>query len=501
MARLTVSLLLAVVFGLGCARIARSQEVATEPTLAELKWLIDQQAAELRELRALVDRESVINQASCQMCWPEPAGCDGDEPLGMLPVMVEDGSEASCSADAGGRAYRLNYRCEYDNGYVLVRPFQSDRHPFELKVNGWIQFRHHAFTRNADSWTDNAGITRPVANRNAFDIERARLVFSGYAQDPRLTYFLQLDGDTDGGDLVDFFDYWWAWKFNDRFRIQFGKRKVPASQQWLLGARRTRMVDRPMANDFFRPDRTVGLFLISQLGETGHLECMVGNGYRTANLSNSNIDNRFTYAATNYFEPLGEFDDQLVDYDCVRDPLVRFGHSFVYSPQVPSTNSLAFEESDFIRLSDGTRLTETGALAPGIHVSGFDLYFYGIEAAWKWQGWSANAEAYLRWIEDIRGNGPLPVRDLFQRGFYVEGGHFLIPRRLDANARYSLISGRFADASEYAAGFNWYPCGSYVMKFSFDVTYLDGSPLQNTGSDILVGDNGVLFRSQFQTEF
>ena len=39
------------------------------------------------------------------------------------------------------------------------------------------------------------------------------------------------------------------------------------------------------------------------------------------------------------------------------------------------------------------------------------------------------------------------------------------------------------------------------MKVSFDVTKLDGSPLTNTATDIVVGDDGLLFRGQFQAEF
>ena len=39
------------------------------------------------------------------------------------------------------------------------------------------------------------------------------------------------------------------------------------------------------------------------------------------------------------------------------------------------------------------------------------------------------------------------------------------------------------------------------VKLSFDVTQFDGSPLQNRTSDILVGDDGTLFRTQFQAEF
>ena len=74
----------------------------------------------------------------------------------------------------------------------------------------------------------------------------------------------------------------------------------------------------------------------------------------------------------------------------------------------------------------------------------------------KYHGWSINSEVFFRWIEQIRGTGELPVVDLFQRGFYVEGGHFLIPKTLDVNARYSQVSGMFGNGSEYAVGLNWY---------------------------------------------
>ncbi|QDT00779.1 OprO/OprP family phosphate-selective porin [Adhaeretor mobilis] len=473
-----------------------SQDVFANPTTAELKSLLDKQAAEISELRDQVERQASVYESASK---DEPF-CGVASTIRRLPVVVEDSCEPLCDAGSSPDFRTLRYYTDHDKGFVL-RPFDSEKHPLELKVNGWIQFRHHAFSRDADSWTDNAGVTRPIRNRNAFDIERARLIFSGYAQDPRLTYFLQLDGDTDGGHTVDFFDYWWAWECSDRFLIQMGKRKVVASRQWLLGARRTRFIDRPMACDFFRPDRTIGLFGIGKIGNTGHYEIMAGNGYRTANLPNSTTDNRFAFASTNYFDPFGDFGGQIVDFECTSDPLVRFGHSFVYSSQAADAVGVPLDETDFIRLTDGTRLTQTGALTAGVAVSEFDIYFYGVDAAMKWRGWSVNTELFLRWIEDIRGDGALSVNDLFQRGFYVEGGRFIVPQRLDWNVRYSQVSGLFGERTEYAAGLNWYPLESPAVKVSFDVTALDGSPEQNTTSDILVGDSGVLFRTQFQAEF
>jgi hypothetical protein len=431
---------------------------------------------------------------------PEEPNLVTDPRNRQLPVTAEEltGSSETASND---QLKRLQYYAAYDKGLAIL-PFDKENNPFDLRINGWIQFRHHGFARNVSDWTDNAGVTRAVKNRNAFDIERARLSFKGTAIDPRLSYFYQLDGDSDGRHTVDFFDYWWAWKFNDRFRIQFGKRKVTASRQWLLGARRTRFIDRPVANDFFRPDRTLGIFGQGKIGTTGQYEVMVGNGYRTSNLPNNSTDDQFTYAFNQYFDPLGDYGGQIVDFDNTCDPLIRFGHSFVYSPITSEALGNPLAETDFIRLTDGTRLNQIGALSPGVTVSGVDVYFYGLDFAAKWQGWSLNSEVFLRWLENIQGDGGLPVDRLMQHGFYVEGGKFLIPGKLDVNFRYSEVGGLLGDRSEYVAGFNWYPLeNSHKFKWSFDATVLDGSPLNNNSSDILVGDDGTLFRTQFQAEF
>lgn len=432
----------------------------------------------------------------CPKCGAE---CECGPKTRKVPVVAEEGLPC-CPDEKESKERVLHFFVDYDNGFV-IRPFHPEKHPFELKINSWIQFRHHAFVRNVDSWTDNAGITRPVRNRNAWDIERGRLILSGYALDQRLTYFLQMDGDTDGGETVDFFDYWWGWEFSEHFQFRMGKSKVPASRQWLLSARNTRFVDRPMANDFFRPDRTTGLFGSGKIGELAYYQVMAGNGYRTANLPPSSTDNRISFAGTTYWDPFGDFGRELVDYDFSETPLVRVGHSAVFSPQASLMTGTPLDEADFVRLADGTRLTEFGALAPGVTVSQFDVFLYGVDFAAKWQGWSFDTEVFFRWIEDIEGNGPLPRTSVFQWGYYVEGGRFLIEKKLDANLRYSQVSGVYGNASEYAIGCNWYPWDTTKLKLSFDTTYVTGSPLQNTASDILVGDDGVLFRTQFQAEY
>ena len=469
--------------------------VASE-ALVDLQDQLDEQAEQIEQLQ-----ESLSSYEDVFGGGPGAGDCNSTcEPTKRrLPVLVEE-TVPGCERASDEDFHKIDFYPTYDRGFV-IRSYDQKKLPYELIIPGWIQFRHQGFARDVETWTDNAGVTRDIRNRNAFDIERARIYFLGWVHDKRLRFFFHLDGDTDGSHAVDFFDYWWAWDFTDRFRVQVGKRKVPASRQWLLGARRTRFSDRPMANDFFRPDRTVGVYAIGKTGETGNYELMVGNGYRTSNIPNSQTDNKFTFAATQYFDPFGKFGSQLTDYDFSSEPLLRFGHSAVYSPQSDDNLGVPLDETDFIRLSDGTRLNQIGALAPGVTVSDFDLFYYGVDLAWKYRGWSFNSELFLQWIENLRGDGALPMDDLFRHGFYVEGGRFLIPKKLDINARFSEVRGEFGGGNEIAAGINWYPLDTFKLKISFDVTRLDGSPLQNTASDILVGDDGMLFRTQFQAEF
>lgn len=469
----------------------------TDAQIEHLQSQIQQQAAELAELRSRLDQRDA---PFTSRMVSDPSSCDADS-LQRLPLITEMPLEFDCNGSPAESTFQqLNYFADYDHGFV-IRPFDEKKFPFELKINGWGQFRYHAFSRGVTSWTDNAGITRTVRNRDAFDIERARLMFSGHFIDPRLGYLVLLDGDTDGAHTVDFFYYYFRWQVSDSFELQLGKRKVPGTRQWLMSSRRTRLVDRPMSLDFFRPNLTVGLFGVGKLGETGHYEAMVGNGYFSSNAPNSSSDNELTFAFTNYFDPWGNFGEQIADYQYSEQPLIRIGHSFVYSPQQGVVDGVPIDEADFIRLSDGTRLTEAGALAPGVTVNSFNVYLYGVDLAWKYRGWSVDSEVFLRWIQQIEANGALPRHQLFQHGFYVEGGKFLIPEVLDINARYSQVSGDYGTGREYGAGLNWYPLKTSRVKISLDAVKLENSPLQNTASDIMVGDTGTLIRSQFQAEF
>ena len=77
-----------------------------------------------------------------------------------LPVVIEE--TVKPGEKASEKSFeKLNYFATYDKGFALL-PYDKKKQSFDLKINGWIQFRYHGFARNVDSWTDNAGVTRAI---------------------------------------------------------------------------------------------------------------------------------------------------------------------------------------------------------------------------------------------------------------------------------------------------------------------------------------------------
>lgn len=385
----------------------------------------------------------------------------------------------------------------YDGG-IFLRLREGDD-SFELKTNIRSQFRVVSFSRNDDSWTDNAGVVRPIENRQNFDIERFRLILSGHAFTPQFKYLVQADGDTDSTHVVSILDGWVAWHFSDAFEIQVGKRKAPGTRNWLLGAFDTRLADRPFSNEFFRPSRTTGVWLVGDPSDTTHYELMLGQGYNTEGLTPSETGDDFAIAGSAWWDIVGKYGPaRPTDFEIHDDLAIRIGSSWVSS--VEGTPGRQLEEADFLRLTDGTRLTDPGALAPGATVESFGVTLLALDAAFKYRGWSANGEYFWRSVTDLKANLPVPDVGL-QQGFYVEGGYFVRPQQLELNSQFAYVTGKFGSTTSYAAGFSYYPRKAQHLKLTIDATLIDGSPVNSTASDILVGDDGVLVRAQWQAQF
>ncbi len=416
--------------------------------------------------------------------------------LGDTPAITASIHETSQGGVAS--AYEPRFYLDYDGGFV-IRPFDKEETPFELKVRARMQFRYVGFSRDVKTWTDNAGVTRPVEIRNDFEIERGRLEFLGFFFDPKLQYYINIDADTDDNHDAKFHDFWVNYEFSDAFDFYVGKAFVPGSREWLAGSTRTHLADRSMATTFFRPDRTIGLWAIGEPVEGMHYRMMLGNGFNTTDRKPSEIDDQFMYAGSFWWEPLGDFGKGFADIDHHDAMVVRLGTSMVYASQTPHDDGTPQAEENFVRLSDGTRLIDPGALAPGVTVNSFDIYLWAVDAAVKFHGWSLHGEYYARWLDNFGATGGVvPYNELYTDGFYFNVGKMIGGDHLELVGRVSTVDGLFGDSWEYAAGFNWYLNGKHSNKLTFDVTVLDGIPANNSGPNFEVGQDGILYRMQWQ---
>ncbi len=417
--------------------------------------------------------------------------------IGSVPMVSSEEPAEELTHSETGSVNNPKWSVGYDRGFFL-RGIQNDE-SFELKTNMRLQFRFVTFSRNTDSWTNNAGVVSPIRDRQYFDIERARLIFSGHAFSPKVTYSSQFDFDTDSRHIATLLDGWVAWEYRDNSLVQLGKRKVPGTRNWILGAFDTRLVDRPMSNEFFRPSRTTGIWLIGDPDSFTRYEFMIGQGYNTEGLTPQELGNNFATAGSIYRDVIGSYGPMRPsDFEYHEELAVRLGVSAVAS--IEGTPGRQLEETDFLRLTDGTRITDPNALAPGATVESFQVYLLAVDAAYKYRGWSANAEYFIRSIDNLSANIPVPAVGL-QHGFYTEGGFFVVPKRFELNSQYSFVTGDHGSSNSYAAGFSYYPRGAKFLKMSMDGTYIDGSPVNSTGTNILVGDKGFLFRCQWQALF
>ena len=105
----------------------------------------------------------------------------------------------------------------YDGGFYL----RSKDKPFSIVVNSLGQFRYTFFKPTGDN-----------ANQT-FDVALGRLAFSGMMFDPKLSYFMQIQGSTLGdNNNITMLDWWLNYQFSPEIGVQAGRFVLPYSRQF-----------------------------------------------------------------------------------------------------------------------------------------------------------------------------------------------------------------------------------------------------------------------------
>jgi hypothetical protein len=404
-------------------------------------------------------------------------------------------ASADCEAQYHGEDIPFTHVVVYDDGWTL-RPVDSNASPYELKFSFHDQFRYTGFASDEPFVTNSAGQQVATPDRNSFDINRGRLVFSGYAIDPLVEFYVNIDYNTVSDRPVQLLMGWIRHPFNPAFNLAYGLGKVPGTWEWQESARYTLGSERSLATTYFRPSITAGVWADGEPLSNLHYAALIGDGFNTFTLNTSELDTNFVYSGLLWWEPLGPFGVGFSDLECHADSVVRLGNALTFSRQDADPADEPGPEQTVVRISDGTPLVTPGALAPGVTVNQFDFTLYTVHAGWKHQGMSLSGEYFFRWLTDIRGNGTIPDSSIADNGFFIQGGAFAIPQTIELFVYGSAVFGQFGDGSELGGGVNWYVKHTRNWRLTFDAARVDDSPAQQDRTGFLAGASGLLIRSQ-----
>lgn len=349
----------------------------------------------------------------------------------------------------------------YNDGIIIWETSEDAAVPFQLKFTNTTQIRYLNTLSANDSFTDHLGVVREVNKRNDITVNRSMFVFNGYVFDKRARYNLTVWTSAGAASIVVAGNI--GWQFNKGLTITGGYTGVPGSRSLVNTFPFFTANDRTLADNFFRPSFTQGIWANGEPVKGLNYLVFVGNGLNTLNISATKIDTNLLVSGSVWWEPLGAYGppsrarNMYDDYFAENKLRVRFGTAFTRSREDRFSNlDQSSPENTSLHNSDGVLTFSTGAFAPGVTVQEALYKMWAIDGGAKWRGFAVNGQYYFRWLSDFEADGPLPIASTFDHGFELSAGKFVVPKKLMLYVRGSAVFGEFRDSHEYAGGIKWH---------------------------------------------
>jgi hypothetical protein len=264
-----------------------------------------------------------------------------------------------------------------------------------------------------------------------------------------------------------------------------------------------------MADEFFRPYFTHGVWATGELTQGLWYSAMVGNNLSSLGVTARGLTRDLSTGGslwwmptTKDFGPMGAFGD----WEQHEHLATRFGVSTTRSREDRFFNTTTgIPDNSSIRLADGTNVFEPGSLAPGVSVQRISYRMLAFDAGAKYRGIFLQTEFYTRWLEDIDADGPLPVSSIVDKGFYVQAAFYPVPKKLEVYGATSQIYGDkgagFGNSSDYLGGLNYYVADTRNYRFNLQVNRVNHSPVSSVFGYYTGGQRGPIISASFSIFF
>ncbi|PYS72245.1 MAG: hypothetical protein DMF69_08125 [Acidobacteria bacterium] len=383
----------------------------------------------------------------------------------------------------------------YRDGIIIWQTPKDAKVPFLLRFNNNTQLRYLSTLSSNDTFTDHLGNVRAINKRNDITVNRSMFILGGYIFDERAKYSLTVWTSAGAASIVVAGNI--GWQFSKKLTLTAGYTGVPGSRSLVNTFPYYTSTDRSMADNFFRPGFTQGLWASGDLGHGLNYIAFVGNALNSINISAAKIDTHLLTSGSIWWEPLGGYGEpgksvnMYDDYFEKNKVRIRLGTSFTNSKEDRFSNTdVSNPENTALYNSDGVLTFSTGAFAPGVTVDKAKYRMWAIDGGLKYSGFAVNGQYFTRWLNDFVADGPLPVTSTFDHGYELSAGHFVIPKKLMLYARGSQVFGQFGNSYEYAGGAKWHFVNTERLWLNAELMRVSKSPYNGAFTPYTSGLNG-----------
>ena len=382
----------------------------------------------------------------------------------------------------------------------------------ELNIRPYTYVRYLNQKLIDETYTDGFGKTQTVDTRQDIQIQKVSIYFTGWAFDPKFTYFLYVwtsnASQGQGAQVVVAGNL--SYNFSKHFRLTGGIMSLPGVRStegnfpfWLS------VDNRMIADEYMRPSYTSGIQARGEIVKKLSYTFMLGNNMSTLGVDAGQIDNKLsTIAGGLIFLPTtgeyGMFNGAYGDYDQHEQIATRVGAHYTRSDETRQgqpTND-AFENVS-LRVSDGSSIFLPNLFNPGTQIDEARDQMFCVDAGAKLKGFALEGEYYWRKIDDFKLIGsPMALDKLSDEGFQLLASAMVVPKKLHLYTTYSKIFGEYGDPSEVRVGFNFFPFKKTIStRLNGQVTFMNKCPVGGLAYPYTVGANGTIFNLDLELNF
>jgi hypothetical protein len=367
----------------------------------------------------------------------------------------------------------------------------------ELSISAYALTRYLNQLPANQTFTDHLGNVHVVDTRNDIFSHRIMVFLKGWIALPKLKYqiIFWTVNPTDQKAIFAVVGYQFSRKFNlyGGLNALPGTRSLQGSHPYWLGH------DRVMADEFFRPYFTHGVWATGELAAGLWYNVMLGNNLSALGITAKQLTRDMATAGSIWWTPTTkEFGPQGAygDWEQHEHVATRFGISTTRSREDRFGNvATNGPDNTTIRLADSLNLFDTGSLAPGVTVQLADYRMVAVDGGMKYRGVFLQTEVYHRWLDNFTADGPLPVSSIRDKAFYVQAAFYPVPKKLEVYGATSQIYGDknagFRNSNEYLGGTNYYLADSRNYRINLQVIRVNRSPVSSSFGYYVGGQKGT----------